>query len=237
MAGVVNEQREKRVDSGAGLVENWTIISNFVRIRCDIPSVRLRGEFHYGLLAVFRINRVGNHSSGAIKNLDRLRAVSSDPEPDLTVKLPSENRNERNDEMPVKTYEYSVESKGYCHVSNVTGDAADALGRSGLRDGIACIAVVGSTAGVSTLEYEPGLLKDVPEFLERITPAEQPYHHDQTWHDGNGFSHIRSFLLKTSLCVPFRDGQLMLGTWQQIVVADFDNRPRTRKFVVQLVGE
>lgn len=139
--------------------------------------------------------------------------------------------------MPVKKYDIQIKSRGFCHLEDITGQVGQSLVKSGLRDGIACVAVVGSTAAVSTVEYEPGLLADIPEFLERLLPSDVPYEHDKTWHDGNGFSHMRSFLLKTSLCVPFSGGQLLLGTWQQIVVADFDNKPRTRKLVVQFVGE
>lgn len=139
--------------------------------------------------------------------------------------------------MPVKSSAFSVATKGFCHLSDITREVGDIVRGSGLRDGIACVAVVGSTAGISTVEFEPGLLKDIPEFMEGLLPSDRPYHHDDTWHDGNGFSHMRSFLLKTSHCVPFNAGELMLGTWQQIVLADFDNRPRTRKVVVQLVGE
>lgn len=139
--------------------------------------------------------------------------------------------------MPVKTFNFTISSKGFCYIEDVTGQVQDFLGRSGLNNGIACVAVAGSTAGISTIEYEPGLLKDIPEFFEKILPSNRPYHHDQTWHDGNGFSHMRSFLLKTSLCIPFNDKKLTLGTWQQIVLADFDNRSRSRKIIVQLVGE
>ena len=139
--------------------------------------------------------------------------------------------------MPVKTYNISIESAGFCHLEDVTRQVSDIVAESGLSGGIACVAVVGSTAAVSTMEYEPGLLKDIPEFFEKLLPSDKPYEHDNTWHDGNGFSHMRSFLLKTSLCVPFNEGRLILGTWQQIVVADFDNKPRNRNIVIQLVGE
>jgi len=139
--------------------------------------------------------------------------------------------------MAVKTYEFSVQSEGYCHLEDITSQVIVFLEQSGLLDGIACVAVAGSTAGISTIEYEPGLLKDIPEFFDKLLPSGKSYHHDETWHDGNGFSHMRSFLLKTSHCVPFSGGRLILGTWQQIVLADFDNKPRRRKVVVQLVGE
>jgi secondary thiamine-phosphate synthase enzyme len=139
--------------------------------------------------------------------------------------------------MAVDTYEFTIKTEGFCHIEDVTERIREYVSRSGLKSGIVCVAVVGSTAGVSTIEFEPGLLKDLPEFFESLLPSRARYHHDETWHDGNGFSHLRSFLLKTSHIVPFTDGNLILGTWQQIVVADFDNRPRSRKIVVQILGE
>jgi secondary thiamine-phosphate synthase enzyme len=139
--------------------------------------------------------------------------------------------------MPVRHFDFTVETGGYCHLEDVTGRVQECVERSGLKDGILCVHVVGSTAGVSTIEYEPGLRKDIEEFLERLLPAGKRYHHDDTWHDGNGFAHLRSFLMKTSLTVPFAGGRVVLGTWQQIVLADFDNRPRARRIVVQIVGE
>ena len=98
------------------------------------------------------------------------------------------------------------------------------------------MAVVGSTAAISTIEYEPGLLEDIPRLMDKLIPSGISYQHDKTWHDGNGFSHLRSFLIKTSLSIPFDNRKLDLGTWQQIVLVDFDNRERTRELVVQLVG-
>jgi secondary thiamine-phosphate synthase enzyme len=139
--------------------------------------------------------------------------------------------------MRVRTFDFTVKTRGFCHIEDITGDVQTCLDRADLKDGLVCIAVVGSTAGVSTMEYEPGLLKDVPEFFENLLPSHKSYHHDDTWHDGNGFAHMRSFLLKTSHTVPFSSGRMLLGTWQQIVLADFDNRPRTRKIVVQILGE
>lgn len=151
--------------------------------------------------------------------------------------FPNLKLNPNGGNMPVKFLEFTIESEGFCHLENVTDRVQQFLEDSGLSDGIACVAVAGSTAAVSTIEYEPGLLKDVPEFFEGLLPSNRSYHHDETWHDGNGFSHMRSFLIKTSHTVPFRGRRLVLGTWQQIVVADFDNGPRTRRVVVQLVGE
>ena len=139
--------------------------------------------------------------------------------------------------MGVESFEFSVELEGYCHLEDITERVQQCLERSGIRNGIACVAVVGSTGAIGTLEFEPGLIKDLPEFFESILPSNRPYHHDDTWHDGNGFSHMRSFLAKTSQSFPVSDGKLALGTWQQVVLANFDNRRRSRRVVVQLVGE
>lgn len=139
--------------------------------------------------------------------------------------------------MTVKSYKFKVNSKGYCHLEDITSQVAGCLDKSGLKDGLCCVAVAGSTAAISTIEYEPGLLKDIPEFFEKLFPSDIPYHHDETWHDGNGFSHMRSFLLKTSHTVPFSNSRLLLGAWQQIVLADFDNKSRSREVVVQIIGE
>ena len=133
--------------------------------------------------------------------------------------------------------QFTLKTKGHRHMQDVTGQVAHAVKQSGIRTGVAQVFAVGSTAAMGTVEFEPGLLEDIPEFLEKLLPSDRPYRHDDTWHDGNGFSHMRSFLLKTSHTVPFSEGRLMLGTWQQIVLADFDNRRRERKVVVQLVGE
>ena len=95
----------------------------------------------------------------------------------------------------------------------------------------------GSTAGITTVEYEPGLLKDIPEFFENIIPSKNTYHHDETWHDGNGYAHVRASLQGASFTVPFQNSKLLLGTWQQIILIDFDNRSRSRKIIVQLTGE
>lgn len=139
--------------------------------------------------------------------------------------------------MPVYRDKIKLSSSGYCDIHNITDEVSSILRKSGLNQGICCVAAVGSTAAVSTIEYEPGLLKDIPRFFESLLPGDVPYEHDKTWGDGNGFSHMRSFLLKTSATVPFNEGRLDLGTWQQIVFLDFDNRSRRREITVQLVGE
>ncbi len=113
----------------------------------------------------------------------------------------------------------------------------DAIKKSGLSSGIITVFSIGSTAGVTTIEYEPGLLKDLPDVLNRLVPKSNRYHHDSTWGDGNGYAHIRSSLLKTSLTIPFVNSEPTLGTWQQVVFVDFDNRPRERKIVFQVIGE
>ena len=97
--------------------------------------------------------------------------------------------------------------------------------------------IPGSTAGLTTIEYEPGLLKDIPETFEKIAPQNARYAHNDTWHDGNGASHVRAALQGPSLVVPFADGKMLLGVWQQVVLIDFDARPRDRKVVMQIMGE
>ena len=106
-----------------------------------------------------------------------------------------------------------------------------------MKEGNILVFVPGATAGITTIEYEPGLLKDYPELMEKIIPSNKNYHHDMTWHDGNGFSHLRAALQGASFQVPFSDGNLLLGTWQQIILIDFDNRSRSRKVIVQITGK
>jgi secondary thiamine-phosphate synthase enzyme len=122
-------------------------------------------------------------------------------------------------------------------VVDITPQVAQALEQSGLRDGLATVFISGSTGGITTLEFEPGLRRDLPEIMDKLIPAGQRYHHDDTWHDGNGHAHLRSALVGTSFTAPFVSGRLTLGTWQQIVFLDFDNRPRQREILVQLMGE
>ena len=139
--------------------------------------------------------------------------------------------------MAVRTYEFELSTKGFADIIDVTDKVSALLKKSGLSDGLATVFVPGSTAGVTTVEFESGLVKDLKEAFERVAPSGLTYAHDARWGDGNGFSHVRSSLLKTSLTIPFSDGSLILGTWQQIIVVDFDNRSRRRRVVVQLMGE
>jgi secondary thiamine-phosphate synthase enzyme len=131
----------------------------------------------------------------------------------------------------------SVNTKGFGDVIDITPDVQEIVGRSGIKSGIACVAAPGSTAGITTIEFEDGAVRDLKEALERLAPMKQHYHHDARWGDGNGFAHVRSALLGASRSFPVKHGRLVLGTWQQVVLIDFDNRPRDRRIVVQVVGE
>jgi secondary thiamine-phosphate synthase enzyme len=139
--------------------------------------------------------------------------------------------------MRVITDYIEISTQGHNDIVDVTPQVGEVLGRSGLQEGQLTVFISGSTAGVTTIEYEPGLVKDLPEALEKVAPMGVRYYHDATWGDGNGYAHVRAALVRASLTVPFVEGRLLLGTWQQIVVLDFDNRSRHRKIVVQLVGE
>lgn len=137
----------------------------------------------------------------------------------------------------VKTYEITLKTEGFCDMHNITDIVREKLKDTGLKHGMCLIFIPGATGAVTTTEYEPGNIKDYKEFMERFIPSDKPYHHNDTWHDGNGFSHLRSSIQKTSLCIPFKGKELVLGTWQNIVVIDFDNRKRTRRVIIQFQGE
>ena len=139
--------------------------------------------------------------------------------------------------MAVVTEHIPVKSRGETDIIDLTDDVDKAVRKSGLTSGIATIFVPGATAALTTIEYEPGLLHDLPAALERIVPRNMSYEHERRWHDGNGHSHVRASLLGPSLTVPFHDGQLVLGTWQQIVFIELDTHARTRDLVVQILGE
>jgi len=130
-----------------------------------------------------------------------------------------------------------IRTKGECDLIDITGQVKREVLDSGINMGTVTIFISGSTAGVSTIEYESGLVSDFQSMWERIIPRNIPYQHDRRWGDGNGYSHVRASLLGASLVVPFTDKTLALGTWQQIVVVDFDNRPRSRDIVLQIMGE
>jgi secondary thiamine-phosphate synthase enzyme len=129
------------------------------------------------------------------------------------------------------------ETGGDGTIIDLTDRVAQAVDRSGIREGIVSVCATGSTTGVTTIEYEPGLLKDLPALMQRLIPAGVPYEHDATWGDGNGYAHLRSALIGTSFTTAVVDGRPELGTWQQIVFLEFDNRARRRRVRVQVIGE
>jgi len=130
-----------------------------------------------------------------------------------------------------------LETAGFCDVTDITAELRRMVAESGVTIGIACVANPGSTAGITTVEFEPGAVEDLKEALERLASTKSRYKHDDTWGDGNGFAHLRSALLGASLSVPVVDSTLVLGTWQQVVFIDFDNQPRNRKLQVVVVGD
>jgi secondary thiamine-phosphate synthase enzyme len=139
--------------------------------------------------------------------------------------------------MALVTDTVAVSTRGDSHMLDLTPQVQDLVRRHGFREGQALVFVPGSTAALTTVEFEPGLQADLPAALERLAPRGLRYAHEETWHDDNGHSHVRASLLGPSLVVPFARGRLLLGTWQQIVLVDFDTRPRHREVVVQLSGE
>ncbi|HEX9093438.1 MAG TPA: secondary thiamine-phosphate synthase enzyme YjbQ, partial [Coriobacteriia bacterium] len=138
--------------------------------------------------------------------------------------------------MDLVTDSIDVATHGDSHMLDVTTRVQEVVRRHGFREGQALLFVPGSTASLTTIEFEPGLEKDLPAAFERIAPRGIRYEHEEAWHDHNGHSHVRASLLGPSLTVPFKDGRLLVGTWQQIVLIDFDTRPRRRDVVVQLSG-
>lgn len=139
--------------------------------------------------------------------------------------------------VKVHTSRLTEKTQGFCDIIDITAKVEEQVRAKAIRSGLATLFVSGSTAGLTTIEYEPGLVRDLKEVLERLIPSDRRYHHDERWRDDNGFSHVRAALFGPSLQVPIESGRLVLGTWQQIVLLDFDNRPRTREVLVQFVGE
>ncbi len=139
--------------------------------------------------------------------------------------------------MKTKTDRIKMDTLGGVQIIDITNHVQELLTKSNLNDGLATVFVPGSTASVTTIEYEPGLIADIKKALDRIAPRDGHYEHDQRWHDGNGHSHVRAAFLKPSVAIPFSDKTLMLGTWQQLVFIELDVRPRNRTIVVQLMGD
>lgn len=136
----------------------------------------------------------------------------------------------------IQTLYIEFSTQGHTDVIDITSRLQQLVSSNSWVEGQLLVFVPGSTGALTTIEYEPGLLKDLPELFEKLIPSNKPYHHDHTWHDGNGYAHLRAALLKPHLIIPFAEGKLLLGTWQQVVFIDFDNRPRHRRLVVQIAG-
>jgi secondary thiamine-phosphate synthase enzyme len=139
--------------------------------------------------------------------------------------------------MTVKTISISLSTKGNADIHDITNQIGSAVSKSELTAGTATIFCPSSTSALTTIEYESGALSDLRRLFDEIIPSDREYAHNERWHDGNGHSHIRAALLGPSITIPFVEGQLTLGTWQQVIYVDFDNRPRQRELILQLIGE
>jgi len=139
--------------------------------------------------------------------------------------------------MAVITSYISLSTRGNADIQNITGQASQALAQCGLKNGIVTLFCPSSTSALTTIEFEPGALSDLRRLFDELANPDRPYAHEAAWGDGNGHSHVRAALLKPSLTIPFVQGRMTLGTWQQIIYIDFDNRPRQRELVVQIIGE
>jgi secondary thiamine-phosphate synthase enzyme len=139
--------------------------------------------------------------------------------------------------MEIRTKRLVEKTQGFCDIIDITPKVAQEINNEKIAQGLVSLFVSGSTAALTTVEYEPGLIKDLKEFFEKLVPSNRRYHHDDRWGDDNGFSHLRASLLGPSLLVPIANRRLTLGTWQQIILLDFDNRPRTREVLLQIMGD
>lgn len=137
----------------------------------------------------------------------------------------------------IVTREITLNTRGGCDIIDITPDIEQEVAKAGVANGIVTIFITGSTAGLTTIEFESGVLADLQGMWQRIVPKDIAYAHDRRWGDGNGYSHVRASLQGASLTVPFSSKRLMVGTWQQIVLIDFDNRPRSRRVILQIMGE
>ena len=133
--------------------------------------------------------------------------------------------------------ELNFKTNGEVDIIDITDDIQKIINKSEIKNGIACIFVPGSTGSITTIEYEPGLKKDLPRALQKIAPKGEHYNHHETWHDDNGHSHVRASLMGPSLTIPLKDGRLIHGTWQQIVFVELDTRTRNRNLIIQIVGD
>ena len=139
--------------------------------------------------------------------------------------------------LKIRAHKIAETTAGFCDIIDITAKVRQHLAHETIQNGLATLFVSGSTAALTTIEHEPGLIQDLHELVEKIIPSDRRYHHDDRWGDDNGFSHLRACLFGPSLAIPIERAKLCLGTWQQIVLLDFDNRPRTREITVQFMGE
>lgn len=139
--------------------------------------------------------------------------------------------------MTVSSRTFTLQTSGNGEMIDITSEVAESVRGSGASSGVITVFVPGSTAGVTTIEFEPGLVEDMDEMFDRLIPRDREYHHNLRWHDGNGHSHVRASLLGPSLTIPFEDGKLKIGIWQQVILLDFDNKARNRELVCQVMGE
>lgn len=137
--------------------------------------------------------------------------------------------------MPIINDQFTIHTQGNNDIIDITKHVQNCVYQKELKDALVCISVQGSTSAVTTIEFEKGLVQDLKEALERIAPTGVGYHHDEIWHDGNGYAHVRAALVGNSVNIALKDGLLNLGTWQQVVLLDFDNKPRSRNITVQIV--
>ena len=139
--------------------------------------------------------------------------------------------------MKIATSELEFKTTGETDIVDISRELEEWVLQSGIQDGTIMLFISGSTAALTTIEFESGVVNDLRKAIERIAPTDIPYEHDRRWGDGNGYSHVRAALLGPSLCIPIRGGRVLLGTWQQVVLLDFDNRPRRRTVTVQIMGK
>ena len=139
--------------------------------------------------------------------------------------------------MKIIFEEFSIITKGEGDMIDITDDLSKILNKAGMKNGLLTSFNPGSTAALTTIEYEPGLKSDFPSAMDRLIPKDIPYEHDKTWNDGNGHSHVRASMIGPSIIIPFRNGKLTLGTWQQVVLLEMDTRSRSRRLVIQMMGE
>lgn len=137
--------------------------------------------------------------------------------------------------MGIITEKFTIKTKGFTDIINITTEIQEIINKHNFEQAQVLVYIAGSTASITTIEYEPGLLKDLPEAYEKFAPMNHSYHHDETWHDGNGYAHVRASMIGNSESFPITEYKLQLGTWQQIVLIDFDNKPRTRTVIVQVL--